>query len=417
MAAVSGRAARSAAQRWNRCRLGAGLALCLWGCVDEQPAPPANALVAAALLPFTGDFAATGASIERTLIMVIEEIEQAGGISGVPLLLAAEDSHADLFRGTRSLERLLAQNPVVLLGPENEDLASSMVQRVSEDGLPAVSGGLLSSRFSTDADGGYWFRTNPTARDYAAALASRMAADGIRSATLVHGTDERGKSLANAVQLELVMRGIVNGAPVAVEPGRPRYSDKLTPVVAGRFDAVVLALSPLTGARIVQEWDILGGTSRLYLAPTLKDQAFPRNATPGPLRDAVGVSAALADEPVHAFAQRFAARWNGERPLPVSYFYHDAAAIAVLAVAAASAGGAVPERAAVRDRLLEVATAPGEVVTWDHLAEGVALASAGVAIDYRGVTGELELLSSGDVSNPGTAFWRIDGIDIVDEPP
>ena len=63
--------------------------------------------------------------------------------------------------------------------------------------------------------------------------------------------------------------------------------------------------------------------------------------------------------------------------VPESY---DAGALIALAIAAA--GG--PDRTGIRDKMLDVANAPGEPIYAGELAKGLELTAAGTDIDYSG---------------------------------
>ena len=76
--------------------------------------------------------------------------------------------------------------------------------------------------------------------------------------------------------------------------------------------------------------------------------------------------------------------------VPESY---DAAALISLAIAAA--GG--PDRTGIRDKMMDVANAPGEKIYAGELAKGIELAAAGTDIDYVGGTG-VELIGPGEAA-------------------
>jgi branched-chain amino acid transport system substrate-binding protein len=76
--------------------------------------------------------------------------------------------------------------------------------------------------------------------------------------------------------------------------------------------------------------------------------------------------------------------------VPESY---DAAALIALAIAANGSA----DRTGIRDKLMEVANAPGEQIFAGELAKGIELAAAGTDIDYVGGTG-VELVGPGDAA-------------------
>ena len=79
------------------------------------------------------------------------------------------------------------------------------------------------------------------------------------------------------------------------------------------------------------------------------------------------------------------------RPAPTCRESYDAAALIALSIAAAGSA----DRTAIRDKLLDVANAPGEKIYAGELAKGIELAAAGTDIDYEGATG-VELVGPGE---------------------
>jgi len=68
-----------------------------------------------ALLPYTGDLAASGPSLERGITLAIEAANRAGGIAGQPLIVDVEDTHSSVDRGRASADRLFARGISALI--------------------------------------------------------------------------------------------------------------------------------------------------------------------------------------------------------------------------------------------------------------------------------------------------------------
>jgi branched-chain amino acid transport system substrate-binding protein len=76
--------------------------------------------------------------------------------------------------------------------------------------------------------------------------------------------------------------------------------------------------------------------------------------------------------------------------VPESY---DAGALIALAIAASGS----PDRTAIRDKIMDIANAPGEQIFPGQLAKGLELVAAGTDIDYQGATG-VELIGPGEAA-------------------
>ena len=76
------------------------------GCEPEDPPEDPNAIEVGALLPFTGELSAYGAAYERALILAVERVNDAGGVSGRRLRLVPKDTHSSVERGLESARAL-----------------------------------------------------------------------------------------------------------------------------------------------------------------------------------------------------------------------------------------------------------------------------------------------------------------------
>ena len=382
-------------------------------CVQPPEGPDKRAIAVGALLPFTGDIGASGTNIERALLMVTEQINQAGGIVGKDVRIASRDTHSDVKRGLEAARSLIEDaQPLAVLGPENDDLAVEMVPLIRTTSTVQISGGVTSPIFTPIDDGGYWFRTCPSAQEHGHALAERMHLDGVRRAAILTVSSRYGYGFAAILVNELNAAGIDVVDPMTFRPDEPTYSGRILELLDHEPDAIVLVAYPKTGAAIIQEWAILGGGNSWYFSPTLKADVFIDNVPPGLLEGAVGVAPTVAQDD-GTFALAFSDRWDGDVPLDVARFYYDAAALTMLAAAAASDPGRTPTGSEVRDRVIEVSRPGGAPITWDRLEEGLALLAAGEEIDYQGVSGEVDLDDRGDLEEGRVAFWTIDNDRIV----
>ena len=99
-----------------RVALGARLASCalvltMQACSLAAQSRDSTDIQVGALLPFTGELAASGAEYERALVLAVETVNQAGGISGHRLRLVARDTHSDVERGIESARALFESGP------------------------------------------------------------------------------------------------------------------------------------------------------------------------------------------------------------------------------------------------------------------------------------------------------------------
>ena len=382
--------------------LGAGL-----GCVTPPDQSSRNGIRVGALIPFTGDLAGDGSSIERAILMAADAINRGGGVADQPLVVLVRDTHSEREVGLRRARDLLDRDVVAFLGPQNEDLAFQMVSLIRSRGVLQVSGGVSSPRFSTVEDDGLFFRTAPPVLVYGRRLAERMATDGVQRAVVLTSDDEFGFGFANVVDREARVAGIETTSPISFGAGNRDFNAVLSRVRETEPDAIVLGSYPRAAAQLIQEWAVAGGAERWYFAPPLRQQVFLSNVPPNTLEGMVGVSPGVAGD-AEAFAEAFAAEWSGEVPARAAYFYYDAMALLGLAMAAAAVeSGGVPDAASISAQMRNVSHPPGAYVAWYELERGLELLRAGEDIDYRGASGPVDLDINGDIEDPAVELWSI----------
>ncbi len=367
------------------------------------------------LLPLTGALADSGAQGQSAILMVAEQVNQAGGLGGQPISLFLRDTRGSLTFGLEGARRMLDHGVVGIIGPEETDLAMDLVTLVREREIPVISGGVTSPLLATEQDSGFFFRTCPSALLTGSAVAQRMRQDGITRAAFLYSPDDAGSAFIARASVSFADGGEIvapgNPGPISVLPATD-YRELLGRLHALQPQALLLAADPVSSALIVQQWRLLGGAGRIYLGPGLMSDVFVQQLPPGAERGMVGVSA-LSSQDFATFAQEFETV-AGEPASQSAFFYYDAMALLALAYErAAREAGPSPTGAQVRDALGPVAGPPGETVRWNELARGLELVRQGTEIDYLGASGESDWAPNGDLAASQTRFWRVEDRRIV----
>lgn len=370
------------------------------------------------LLPRTGPLADSGGHAEAAALLAAEKVNLAGGVGGKPITLVLKDTRTDPKAGLEAAHKLIDEFHVKgIVGPEEEELAVDLVEIAREKKLVQISGGITSPRFTTIDDGGFFFRTCPSTQVTATGLAHRIFEDGVRSCTMLYVPSELGTLFASYASVEYRNLGgelvsVGTPGPVTVQEGQRDYRDTLKGVLALKPDSLMLATDPITGVRIINDWKLLGGTGRVYLAPTLMTEVFVKGVPAGALEGAVGVSGISGDGD-----GRYSTTYEesmGDLPPQSGYFYYDAMALMALAIERAwKAAGAEPDGDQIRAALFEVASPPGKKVAWDELDAGLEAVRAGEDIDYEGASGPIDFDANGDVSLKKVGFWSVRASKIV----
>ena len=375
------------------------------------------------LVPYTGELAAQGVNVERVMLVLEDAVNEAGGVAGKSVRIVAQDTHSDVGKGLASARRL-ADDPSVLafVGPDHDELIIAMQDEVLDPTWPHLVPGVTAEELDTPPES-HRFRLGPIAEELGCALAERMYDVGYRNIAVVYSEDRSSQAFSESVEATLQHWDLVGRADVtriAVSSAPASMNRALAELGSIAPDGVILATSAEVGAQVVHNWMLSPGsrTADWFLAPSLLNRSFLANILPGGLEGAMGVAPAVANEPdaddlAELVEQRFA-----DQPFIGSYYYYDAAALAVLAIeAAAHVAGGVPTRAEVAEQVRRVARPPGERVHWDELPRALEVIRSGGDVDYVGITGNLTLDENGDTEQRAMRYRqeRIDGTNIVFE--
>jgi branched-chain amino acid transport system substrate-binding protein len=398
-------------------------ALSALGCAPEEE--DTSGIKVGALLPFTGELAAYGAAYERALILAVETVNDAGGVAGHKVRLVARDTHSETERGVASGRELLDMGVVNLIGPEEPEVTLRMAPLLAESDSTQILPSSSSPRPSGRTPDANWFHIAPGPRLLGCMLGTRLYLDGRARVVIINENDPFLFELASNVSRhynDLLKPGVDSHRSTATvlpfQPNQQSYSGLIRSITSRDADALVLLGYPESGSKIVAAWDVGGDGAPIYLSPTLQSAAFRLNSPPGALEGSLGISVDVPDGG-KAFAKKFAARWEGEQPMPMAYFYYDALILWALAFQAAYTEiGELPPSTLVQEQLVKVSKEGPNPVNWNEVKKGLALVAAGEGIDYGGASGELDLGDDGELAIGSSAtFWRIRGEQVVEDTP
>jgi ABC-type branched-subunit amino acid transport system substrate-binding protein len=368
-------------------------------------------VVVGLLASYTGEQAADGFNIERAMLLAEHQINNATGVAGKRLCMVYGDTHSSTTRGLAEAKEMLEQHhPLVLIGPEDLDLARDIQPVIASHSTLNILPG-ITSNLVAQSSAGLLLKLGPPAESMGCSMGQSVYDNGFRSIAVVYSSSILSSTLAQSLgQRVQNYERPMSPAKVTFFPIVENLSSygSLTRTVADTApDAVVLLVSTTTAATFVQEWLPPPNVRATFmLGPGLLDQVLLENTPTGSLDGAYGVTATTSNNAdSSALGKEYSATF-GEDMFPVSNFYYDSLAVAALAIEAASvnAGGSVPDSEQVIAQLRYVTTSPGKKVTWNSLANGISLLRAGSDIDYDGVSGPLTMSASGEFDTASSVF-------------
>jgi ABC-type branched-subunit amino acid transport system substrate-binding protein len=401
------------ARAFSRHFLGACALPALVAC-SPATEPKGDDITLGLLLPFTGNASATAANLERAAIFAVDRVNAGGGVRGKQLRLVARDTHSELGRSRRAVQELVAEGPVILLGPENPEIAAEMAPVLYAHEILFLSPLIGASAEPKDECPTPWFRLAPSARSLGEALAKRIDAAGVRHVSVIVAAGGYNEALAAAVSRRFTELGGEVSTTVELDPAAQSYTGAVRDVLAasdrlGESEGgIVLATSPRAAAIFVNEFSALRArTPHWFLSPLLKTDLLVKNVAPATLEGAEGVAPGVHD-PFNDFPKAFSERWLGDEPLEGAYYYYDAVALAAIALEEADTGGReLPTYAELEAALVDAAGPPGESTAWDEISVGLRRVQDGTNVYYSGLTGPLLLDECGSRRSGVTSTFRV----------
>ena len=377
--------------------LAAVLTSVLVACSEEEPRAGVQIGV---LLSYSGRAAATTINSERALLMAIDAANAAGGINGTPITLMARDTQSDPLKIQEKARELLDARLPVVVGPDNNELATEVKTLLSEQTL------LLPS-FTTTEFTVYkplpWFVMGAASQRIACELMAQLRADGRQRPITV--ADAFGYNTLLAFQLTQL-----HNVPQFIVSGDPATNERTIITVSSTgADAYILAALPPVASSLIYSMAALraiGDPTRWYLSPTLHTPEFletiPRGVLEGAHGVAVGAAAGASE-----FVRQFSARW-GEPAMDAAYSFYDAGAIAALALQRAlTQEGAIPSGTGLARHIVAVTRGGGVPLMWNEIGRGLELLRQGQEVGFVGLNGLLEFDLTGQSRVANTAWWTI----------
>lgn len=392
-------------------------ALLLVGCPPtEETLDPDESITFGLLLPFTGSSAATASNFERATLYAAERINESGGLRGKSIRIVARDTHSNVEDSLDSVQELIDEGAVAVIGPESPEIARAISQKLNESEVAFVSP-LIGAGEEVDVDCTYpWYRLAPSAQSLGENLANDLAEMGMTEIAILSGSGDYNTAFANAVRDKF--QNSVLGGTVSVErslnEAASSHSQVLREVLAEDPQAIVLSASPQTGALAFTEATLLGvGDAKWALSPLLKTPLFLQNIDTDKAEGAFGVAPKIFDAS-DAFPEAFSDRWLGDEPLEGAYFYYDSVGLLVVAMGLLGQDTDYTYEE-LSSSIVRAASSRGISVGWDEIEQGLTFIEDGTDAHYTGLTGPILLETCGERRSGLTQTWSIRSGVIVED--
>ncbi len=360
-------------------------------------------LVIGTLLPVTGDLAFLGPPEVAGARLAVEDINAAGGVLGVPVVLEEGDSgdtNQDI--ANPEVDRLLAAGADAIMGAASSAVSKLVIDKITGNNVIHFSPANTSPDFTTYDDNGLYFRTAPSDLLQGKVLADEVAKEGNETVAVLYRQESYGQGLADAFKENFEALGGTVEPFTAYAVDTENFDPEVDAIVAADTDAIVVI-------GFAESANILTTMHERGIGPTSDKNVWGVDGNIG------GIGAELTDpsiltgmkgtEPsvdlgsISDFTDRLDGAYEGGVGGVFAYGAETYDSIIIVALAAEVAGTDDPVSLAAE---INGVTKDGTKCT--SFAECKDLVAAGEDIDYDGQGGPYEFVDAGE---PAAASFRI----------
>jgi branched-chain amino acid transport system substrate-binding protein len=361
------------------------------------------------LIGFTGPIESLTGHMANAAEEAMAEVNASGkAMNGWNFVPARGDSTCgDSAAGTAAGERLVTAEGIKgMVGGDCSGVTGAILQNVARpNGMVMISPSATSPALSTAEDDGLFFRTAPSDAREGEVMADILEEHGVKSIALTYTNNDYGKGLAEAIASSFTAKGGVVTINASHEDGKADYSAEVAALASAGGDILVVAgYLDQGGKGIIQASLDSGAFSTFGLPGGMVGDSLPLAI--GPALDGSYGQVAQSDSEGAVKLKEMAAAntpaWDGSSPYAMESY--DAAALIMLAMQAA--GSTDPK--VYKDKVMDVANAPGEKIMPGELGKAMELLAAGKDIDYEGGSA-VELIGPGENAGRYKEFVIKDG--------
>ena len=303
----------------------------------------------------------------------------------------ADSTCIDSAAATAAAERLVTSDKVnAIVGADCSGVTSAVLQNVARaNGTVMISPSATSPGLSTADDDGLFFRTAPSDAREGQVMTDILVEMGIKSVAVTYTNNDYGKGLSDSFISAFEDAGGKITVNISHEDGKADYSSEIATLASAGGDILVIAGYLDQGGRAIIDGSLDTGAWDRFVLPggmigdnilTIGDGL---NGSFGQVAGTDSPGAAIFSDIAKA------AGFDGTSPFtPESY---DAAALILLAMQAAGSS----DSSKLKDKVFDVANAPGEKIFPGELAKALQILKDGGEVDYVGASA-VELIGNGE---------------------
>lgn len=360
-------------------------------------AAPANAaeIKIGVVLGFTGPAESLAPDMANGAELAISEVSASGALLGGSTVTPVRGDSAciDAAAAVAVAERVITADKVSgIMGGLCSGVTTAMLQSVAmAKGVVMISPSATSPALSTLEDNGLFFRTAPSDARQGQVISDILNDKGIKSIAISYTNNDYGKGLADSIEQNFAASGGTVTINASHEDGKGDYGAEVGALAQAGGDILVVAgYIDQGGKGIIQASLDSGAFDTFFLPDGMIGDSLPA-AIGADLNGSIGSVPGTDSPGFKLFGEITAAA--GLKAGPYAAESYDAAALIMLAMQAAGSS----DSNVYKNKVMDVANAPGEKIYPGELAKGLKLLADGVDIDYVGASA-VELIGGGESS-------------------
>ncbi len=345
------------------------------------------------ILGFTGPIESLTPSMADGAELAIKEVSDSGKLLGGATVtpVRADSTCIDAGAATAAAERLVTSDGVKgIMGADCSGVTGAILANVAvPNGIVMISPSATSPGLSTAEDNGLFFRTAPSDARQGQVMADIITDRGYKSVALTYTNNDYGKGLADSFKSAFEAAGGTVTISAAHEDGKADYSAEVGALASAGGDLLVVAGYVDQGGSGIVRAALDAGAFDTFEFPDgmISDKLTENFGTE--IDGSFGQHPGTDSPGVAKFGEIVGDKFDATSPFtPESY---DAAALILLAMQAAGSS----DPAAYKDKVMDVANAPGEKIYPGELAKALDILAKGGDIDYVGASA-VELIGPGE---------------------
>jgi branched-chain amino acid transport system substrate-binding protein len=347
------------------------------------------------ILGFTGPIESLTPSMGDGAEMAMKEVTDSGKLLGGAKVTAVrgDSTCVDAAAATSVAEQQITGDGVkAIMGADCSGVTGAILQNVAlPNGIVMISPSATSPGLSTVEDNGLFFRTSPSDARQGVVMTNVLMDLGVKEVAVTYTNNDYGKGLADAFQAAYEEAGGSVTINAAHEDGKADYSAEIGALAAAGGERLVVAgYVDQGGSGIVRAALDSGAFDTFHFPDGMISAKLVENFG-SEIDGSSGQHPSPSDELSASFTALVGGAFDATSPFtPESY---DAAALIMLAMQAAGSS----DSAEFKNKVMEVANAPGEQIQAGELAKALDILAGGGDIDYVGAT-DVELVGPGEAA-------------------